>query len=96
MDNTLHRVHTFKDVFLHRRDGKQVKGKSNALTTKLMKKQKADAKTYAESWTPSKKPREMNALRDYISPEIDISKELDADFNFLKIHMMSHWAEQVR
>jgi len=38
----------------------------------------------------------MNAWRDYISHEIDISKELDADFNFLKIHLMSHWAERVR
>jgi hypothetical protein len=38
----------------------------------------------------------MNAWWDNISHEIDISKELDADFNFLKIHLMSHWAEQVR
>jgi hypothetical protein len=38
----------------------------------------------------------MNAWWDYISGEIDISKELDALFNFPKIHLMSHWAEQVR
>jgi hypothetical protein len=38
----------------------------------------------------------MNTWRDYISHEIDISKELDADFNFPKIHLMSHEAEQVR
>jgi len=47
-------------------------------------------------WTPSKKRREMNAWRDYISHKIDISKELDANFNFPKIHLMSHWAEQIR
>jgi len=38
----------------------------------------------------------MNAWRDYISQEIDICKELDADFNCPKIHLMSHWAEQIR
>jgi len=37
----------------------------------------------------------MNACRDYISREIDVSKELDADFNFPKIHLMSHWVEQI-
>jgi hypothetical protein len=40
--------------------------------------------------------REMNAWRDYITHEIDVSKELDADFNFPKIHLMSHWVEQIR
>jgi hypothetical protein len=38
----------------------------------------------------------MNAWQDYNSYEIDLSKELDADFNFPKSHLMSHWAEQVR
>jgi hypothetical protein len=38
----------------------------------------------------------MNAWRNYISHEIHVSKVLDADFNFRKIHLMSHWAEQIR
>ena len=38
----------------------------------------------------------MNAWQDYISHEIDDSKELDANLNFLKIHLMSHWVEQFR
>jgi len=38
----------------------------------------------------------MNAWQDYISHEIDISKDLDADFNFPKIHLMSYWAKQIR
>jgi len=38
----------------------------------------------------------MNAWRDYISHEIDVSKELDADFNFPKFHLMTHWVEQIR
>jgi len=37
----------------------------------------------------------MNAWREYISHKIDVSKELDADFNFPKIHLMSHWVEQI-
>jgi len=61
-----------------------------------VKKQKVDKETNAETWTPSKKRREMNAWRDFISHEIDFSKELDADFNFQKIHLMSHWVEQIR
>jgi len=37
----------------------------------------------------------MNAWQDYISHEIDVSKEFDVDFNFPKIHLMSHWVEQI-
>ena len=55
-----------------------------------------DEEMNAETWTPSKKWREMNSWRDYIGHEIDISKELDADINVLKIHLMSHWAKQIR
>jgi hypothetical protein len=38
----------------------------------------------------------MNAWRDYITHEIDVSMELDADFKFRNIHLMSHWVEQIR
>jgi hypothetical protein len=37
----------------------------------------------------------MNAWWDYISREIDVSKKLDAHFNFPKIHLMSPWVEQI-
>jgi len=92
----LHRYHTFKDVFLLGRAGKKAKAKANALGTEHMKKRKVDDETNAETWTPSKKRREMNAWWDYISHEIDIFQELVADFNFPMIHLMSHWAEQIR
>jgi len=95
MEDALHRFHTFKDVFLLGRAGKKAKAKANALRTKPVKKRKVDKETNAETWTPSKKRREMNAWRDYISHELDVSKELDADFNFPKIHLMSHWVEQI-
>jgi len=96
MEDALCRFDTFKDVFLHGRAGKKAKAKANALRTELVKKRKLDEESNAETWTPSKKRREMNAWRDYISHEIDVSKELDADFNFPKIHLMSHWVEQIR
>jgi len=38
----------------------------------------------------------MNASQDYISHNIDVSKELDADFNFPKIHLLFHRVEQIR
>jgi len=36
----------------------------------------------------------MNALQAKISHEIDVSKQLDYDFNFLKILVMSQWIKQ--
>ena len=94
MEDALCRFHTFKDVFLLGRAGKKAKAKANALRTELVKKRKADGETNAETWMPSKKRLEMNAWQDDISQEIDVSKELDGDFNFPKIHLMSHWLEQ--
>jgi hypothetical protein len=96
MEDALHRFHTFKDVFLLGRAGKEAIATANALRTELVNNQQVDKETNAETWTPSKKRREMNAWRDHISQEIDDSKELDANFNFPKIHLMSHWVEQIR
>jgi len=96
MEDTLRRFHTFQDVVLLGRASQKAKAKADALRMELMKKPKVDKETTADSWTPSKKRCEMNAWRDYISHEGDISKKLDADFNFPKIHLMSHWAEQIR
>jgi hypothetical protein len=96
MEDTLHRFHTFKDVFLLGRAGILKKAKANAPRTELMIKRTVDEETNAETWTPSNMWREMNAWRDYISHQIDVSKELDADINFPKIHLMSHWVEQIR
>jgi hypothetical protein len=61
-----------------------------------VKKRKVDEETNADTWTPSKKGREMNASRDDISQEIEVSKELDSNFNFRKIQLMSEWVEQIR
>jgi len=96
MKDALHCFHTFKDVFLLGRAGKKAKAKANALSTELVKERKVDEETNAETWTPFKKRCEMNGWRDYISHEIDISKELDADSNIPKINLMYHWAEPVR
>jgi hypothetical protein len=96
MEDALCHFRTLKDVFLLGPAGKKAKAKANALKTELVKKRKVDEKTNAETWTPSKKRRKMNDWRDYISHERDVSKELDANFNFLKIHLISHWVEQIR
>jgi hypothetical protein len=96
MEDALCRFHSFKDDFFLGRAGKKAKAKGNTLRTELMKKKQLGEETNADTWTPSTKLREMNAGRDYISHEIDNSMELDADFNFPKIHLMSHWVEQIR
>ena len=95
IEDALHRFHTLKDVFLLRRAGNEVKAKANALRTELMQRQKGDKETHAETRSQSKKRCEMNSWRDYISHDIDISKELDADWNLPKICLISHWAEHI-
>jgi len=95
MEDSLHRFHTFEHVFLLGRAAKKVKAKANALKTELVKKRKVDNDTYAETWTPSKMRHEIIAWRDYTSYKIDISKELNSGFNFLKIHLISHWADKI-
>jgi hypothetical protein len=90
MEDAFHRFHTFQHVFLLGRAGKKAKAKPKALRTELVKKRKVDEETNAETWMPSMTPHEMNAWRDCVRHKIDVSKELDADFNFPKIHLMSH------
>jgi superfamily II RNA helicase len=94
--DALHRFHTFKDLFSLVQAGKDAKANASALRIELLKKHKVDEETNAESWMLSKKTRVMNALRDYISHETDISKELTAHSSFPKIHLMFHWAEEAR
>jgi hypothetical protein len=90
MENALHRFHTCRDGFLLGRAGKMVKANANAQRTELVKKRKVDTESNAETWTSSKKRREMNPCRDYLSHKIDVPKELNANFNFPKIHLLSH------
>jgi hypothetical protein len=87
--------HSIQDVSLLGRAGTVAKAKARTLTMDLVKKRMVDAETNAETWTPSKMRCEMNAWGDYISHEIDVSKESNADCNFPKIHLMSHWVEQI-
>ena len=81
--------HIFKDVFSLRPAAKMTKAEANTLRTDLVKMRKVDEESSVETWTPSKKRREMNAWGDYISYEIHVSKESDADFNLLMISLMS-------
>jgi len=96
MEDALHHLHTVRDVFLLGRASKEAKAKADALSSELMKKRMVENETNAETWMPSKKRHTIDAWQDCISHEIDIWNELDADFKFPKIHLMSHWAEQIR
>jgi hypothetical protein len=96
IEDAWHRFHSFKDVLLLGRAGRKAKGKANALRTELVKKRKVDSETNSETCTLSNMWRTMNAWRDYISRNIDVSKESDADLNFPKFHLMSHSVEQIR
>jgi len=59
------------------------------------RQQKVDEETNADTRMLSKMRRERNARWDYISHGIDVAEELDANLNFQRIHLMSHWVEQI-
>jgi hypothetical protein len=96
MGDALHRFPTFKDVCLLRRACKEANAQGNALRTEVVKTRKVDKKTNVDTRTLSKTWHEMNHRRKFLRHEIDGSKELDADFNFVKVHLISHWVEQIR
>jgi hypothetical protein len=81
-----HRFETFNDVFLLSRARTHGQDKTQSLRMEFVKKQKVDEESNADTWTLSMKGREMNGRRNYIHHEIAVSKELFADFNFVKIH----------
>jgi hypothetical protein len=87
--------HMFNNVFLLGQGSKKGKAKANILRAELMKQWKVDEGSNADCWTPSKKRCKMNAWQDYIRHKMDVSKEIDADFNIQKIHLISHWVEQI-
>jgi len=70
-------------------------GQSQCPEAELVKKRNVDEDTNADHWMPSKRRHKMNAWRGYISHKLDVSNMLDADFNFPKIHLVSHWVEQI-
>ena len=64
------------------------KAKADTLRTELVKKQSVDEETNAESWILSEMRCAMSTWQDYISHKIDVSFELDANFNVPKIHLL--------
>jgi hypothetical protein len=60
----LHHFQHFKEVFLLGQVAKKAKAKPNPVRTELMKNGKVNKETNAETWTPSKKRRKMNASQD--------------------------------
>jgi len=95
VEDTFCHFHAFKDVFLLGRGSTNAKEKLNSLKIELVNKRKLDKETNAEIWSLTKTKHEMNAWRDYLSLKIGVSKQLDANFNFLTIHLMCHLVEQI-
>jgi hypothetical protein len=58
-------------------------------------KHMVDEETDHKTWMPSKMGSKMNAWGSYISHKIEVSKELDANFNIPKIHFMTQWVERI-
>jgi hypothetical protein len=95
MEDVLPYVHTIKDVCLLGRAGEKAKAKANALSTELVKILMVIKKTNAATVRPCTQGREIQNWGDYISHEIAVSKELDADITFPKIYLITYWVEQI-
>jgi hypothetical protein len=90
LEDALHRFHTIKDIVLLGRACKSPTAEANTQRKQLLKKRKVDEETNGDTSMPSQEWHERNAWRDNISHKIDVSKELDTNFTFLKIQMMFH------
>ena len=95
MEDCLRRFYTLKDISVLAWAAKKATAKPNAQRTELVRNGKVNQESNAGTWMPSMKWGEMNAWLEYISHEIDVSKEFAAEFNFLKIHLMSHCVQQI-
>jgi hypothetical protein len=61
----------------------------------LVMQRKVTEETNAIIWTRSAKRCGMKTWQDYVSHEIDVSKEFDADSNFGRIQLVSNLVEQI-
>jgi len=95
IEDALPHFRSIQDLFLSRRATKKVNKKANALRTELVKKRMVDKGINAETWILSKTQCEMNTWQDHIRHKIDVSKEVDANFNFRKTHLMLLWVHQI-
>jgi hypothetical protein len=77
MEDAFRPSHNFKDSILLMCTANKAITKVNTLRTELVKKYTVDNETNGKTWTLSKKWRIMNNWQDYISYEINVSKELD-------------------
>lgn len=72
--------------------GIQARAKASTLRTKPVRKRKAKEELQADSLTATQKRREYSQWKDHINSEVDMVRGSDARFNFIKVHIMSHFA----
>jgi hypothetical protein len=82
--------------FLTRASRQLGKSQSQCTENGTWKETKGRRRNKYWNFDTCKKGHEMNTSRDYTSHGIDDSMELDTNFNFPKIHLISHWVEQIR
>ena len=85
----MQRFHTYKHVALLGRARKGANPKADALKLDPGKRGKVNEETNSFTAMLSQMWREMNVRQDDMSNKIVIEKELDANFTFPKIHLMS-------
>lgn len=94
MSTYLQRFHDSKDVFLRYRAGKKAKLRADEISKELTAEYGSRRKSEV-AWTVGQRARLAEEDQEERAYRINEALEADSDFNFPKIHMLLHYAEQI-
>ena len=96
MREYLQRFHDTKDVFLRFRASKASKSKADIISKELTaRNRERNEKEGHNRRTTGQKARVLAADKEERAILVDEALVEDSHFNFPKIHLMSHWADQI-
>ena len=96
MRDYLQRFHDTKDVFLRFRASKASKGKADIVSKELTaQNRKRDEQETKNERTAAQKARTLAADKQEHAFLVNEALVEDSHFNFPKIHLLSHWADQI-
>jgi DNA-directed RNA polymerase subunit N (RpoN/RPB10)/oligoribonuclease (3'-5' exoribonuclease) len=98
MEDYLDEFHRHKDVFHQYRAGKRAKRKAEKLRAELTKESKAEREA-TEGWdnlSRTAKSRQLNEDKTWIESQVKSLVEEESDFNFIKLHLLTHFSEHVK
>ena len=90
----LEQFHKTKDIFLRFRASKASRTKADLISKELTAKNK-ERNEQPNGRTAAQKARSLAADKEERAFLVDVALVEDSHFNFPKIHLMSHWADQI-